>query len=651
MSVLKKWFEPEQLLQRITHQIQQSDDLIQILGTTVSEIRAFLEVDRVKVYQFAADGSGKVVAESRSGEQLPSLLGLNFPATDIPPRVRERFLKGKQRVIVDVTSKRKTLSPLNGGKNGHYFSLKESEYSSVDPCHLQYLLGMGVLASLTVPIFHQTQLWGLLAIHHGNPHQFGEQELQIIELLVNQISIAIAQSTLMGQAQQQVQHEAILKRLNARLEHSLDSEPQWQNLLTDTVEALQGCGGRLYIIPEPTEKVQELYTWGEQPSHAYLEKDSTWQEFIGIANLVKPQDSTIQPTANSWEEFGEALILGLGHPSSLGYHSSGLPIGYTLLDFYRIQRFKPLIDLFEPTPIRSILLIPLQYRQQWVGYIAIFAKNDETETLWAGEVTGKEYSSQPRPSFEPWCELKQQAHEWNLAERQLAQQIGLNLYMAVMRQRVRLMLEHQTSHDSLTHLPNRIFFNEQLSLALAKARHQGTMVGVIVLDLDRFTTINDSLGYDGGDSLLKSVAKRLQEQLTQGKETIDLPLVARWHGDEFTILLPQLDSAEQITGISQEIVNSFHLPFYVSEQELYLTASIGSALAPYDGEDAETLLKNAEAAMYCAKQQGKNTYQIYSPTIGNRDFARLELEVNLRKALARDELFLHFQPQVDLRTG
>ncbi|MBD1835717.1 EAL domain-containing protein [Cyanobacteria bacterium FACHB-472] len=204
---------------------------------------------------------------------------------------------------------------------------------------------------------------------------------------------------------------------------------------------------------------------------------------------------------------------------------------------------------------------------------------------------------------------------------------------------------HQASHDRLTELPNRLLFDERLTLALDYVHQQGEMLAVMFLDLDRFKSINDTLGHAIGDQLLQQAARRIEICLKQSD------MLARWGGDEFTLILPYIHSAEDITEIAQRILKVLEAPFVFSQQELHITASIGIALAPYDGKDAETLLKNADIAMYQAKQRGRNSFQLYTADMNIQGFDQLVLANDLYKALARDEFLLHYQPQVNLQTG
>ena len=213
------------------------------------------------------------------------------------------------------------------------------------------------------------------------------------------------------------------------------------------------------------------------------------------------------------------------------------------------------------------------------------------------------------------------------------------------RKRSEQHIHFLATHDSLTSLPNRFMFSQILNLAIESAHRYHRKLAVFFIDLDRFKNINDTLGHEAGDFLLCEMAARLKQCLRASD------VVGRLGGDEFVILLPEPENAEQIATVAQKILSASLNPIDINGQECRVTASIGICIYPDDGKDEQTLMKNADIAMYRAKEEGKNNYQFYSPDIEARSLERLMLENNLRMALERNEFFLHYQAKRNLQTG
>jgi light-regulated signal transduction histidine kinase (bacteriophytochrome) len=400
---LQQGVNQETLLHRMIKQIRRSLDLQDILTTTVTEVRLFLHTDRVKIYRFDADSSGEVIAESIHEQCLPSLLGLHFPAYDIPPAAREMFLLARQRSIVDVSAGKIGLSPLRSTEPSKPLLTQHINYRQVDPCHIQYLKAMGVQSSLVVPILEydptgqstQPKLWGLLVSHDSKPRTFLKRELKVVQQIADQVAIAISQSNLLSESRAKQQQEAIINKVTTLL-HQLPTI-QLQDALEATIAAFNGIGGRLYI-----QKTTELYTWGEQPQESdelednAIEQHPVWQNWV---TKYKP--------GQIW----------------------------AITDIYKEPYLRVLSLAFKSTPIRGIMAIPLHYRENFIGVLSIFRPEFDSEILWAGKCDNNKRQKLPRISFEVWREEKKgQAPEWKPEEVSLGQALSHNFSMAIQQQ-------------------------------------------------------------------------------------------------------------------------------------------------------------------------------------------------------------------------
>jgi len=420
--------ERETLLHRMTICIQQSLELQEILEALVVEMRSFLEIDRVMIYKFHVDGSGQVVAESADLSRLPSLLGLNFPADDIPQQARDLMRKERVQTLIDVELGRMTQTP-----PPHLFCPEDSasyNYRSLDPCHAEYLTALGVKISIALPIFHHEQLWGLLVSHHAQTKAVSKEAMQGMQLIVDQLSVAIVQSTLLTQAHEKAEREATINQITALL-HSF-ATIELQQALEETVTAFQAAGGRLYVelpalyaqvgsertVSDLTSRALKVYTCGVQPilsesaNPCFIEQCRTWRNYFQTC-----QDN--QPLA--------------------------------IDNLYQVSTWQPLHAAFQPTHIRSILIVPLQVRQQLAGYLSIFRNEISTETLWAGQFEPDERQLYPRRSFAAWRESKSgQVHPWTEGDLQLAEALGKQFAAAIEQnalyqhiQALNVNLEHQ----------------------------------------------------------------------------------------------------------------------------------------------------------------------------------------------------------------
>ncbi len=401
---LPKNIEQDDLLYRVTNCIRYSLELTETFTRIITEVRFFLAIDRVMIYKFHPDGSGKVVAESINDDILPSLLGLNFPADDIPAHAREMFVKSRGCSVVNVETREIGKSSIYETETGEMVS-EQISYRTVDPCHAKYLTAMGVKSSIVIPIFHQEQLWGLLVSHHSHKYSVSEQKLKVMQMVVAQLSVAITQNTLLTQARSQGKREVIVNNITTVL-HSLPDIPLVR-ALEKTVAAFDGCGGRICIKNKAFKSFTEclesdgnlqVYTYGKQPIIPDLAKYSLMEQY------------------SIWEEYYK----------SINYDVWGIS------DIHQIPGLQNLQDAFQTSKIRSMLMIPLQYHQQLLGYLSIFREEVDTETLWAGQFDSEKRQIYPRNSFEVWRESKiAQARHWSKEEIELAAQLGKQFSTAI----------------------------------------------------------------------------------------------------------------------------------------------------------------------------------------------------------------------------
>ncbi len=303
---------------------------------------------------------------------------------------------------------------------------------------------------------------------------------------------------------------------------------------------------------------------------------------------------------------------------NLPYDSCGLSRWYEILSsgqsIHGLTREFPATEqeLLVQCGIQSLLLVPLRLEDKFWGYLGL-------------------------------ADCCSDRH-WSKHEESALLTMAASISAAKLRQQVEEKIRYQALHDMLTGLPNRLLFDEILSKTLPNASRIGESLAVMFLDLDRFKTINDSLGHTLGDQLLINVAQRLRDSLRAGDT------VARWGGDEFIILLPRIISIDEVVQVAQRILQALECPFSLDGNELYISGSVGIALLNEESPDAESLIKHADAALYKAKELGRNNHQFYTASLGAKAPNILTLEKSLRHALERKELVVYYQPRVNILT-
>lgn len=593
------------LLRQITARIpKNTENLQEILRIAPDEICRGLDVDCVQIYRETSQGKLVLVAESHRQEVVLDVpLGCSFGTSD-RHRMSDRSFE-----LSDILSKTTQLPRqcLNERSTPPTSSPKRSTRE----------IRNSVCFSLR--LFNKK--WGYLRVERSPGRSFSLPERQLLQLLANQLAIGIERCKLRQQVWQQTQRNDALDRLGSLLQASRGAPENLQRVLEEIVVGVNGIGGRLYLQSQLMgNNSSKLYTWGEQPSDPQLEIRPSWHAWLAAFK-----------TCTSREQ-GDAVA---SHPSNPSAANHQTPFPSLIVDFQANALPQPLSQAFASTRIGSILTIALNYGDRSVGYLSVFRSGKPTQKAAsaAGGTHHRQREAPPHPS---------RTASWSVADVSFIQSASLHLYLWLVSQHVQSTLEYQASHDLLTRLPNRKQFEMRLEGALGT---DGGHLAIAILDLDGFKRVNYTLGHPVGDRLLVEVTQRLQGQLPSSA------YLARWGDDRFTILLDYNCSVEELTGIFQTVLSTFCHPFLLGEREIYITGSLGVAIAPHDGDNVPALLRNAEVAMHQAKRLNQNSYQFYASGMNRSALAELVLETDLRKASIRNEFWLDYQPQLDLTTG
>ncbi|OKH52286.1 hypothetical protein NIES2101_14885 [Calothrix sp. HK-06] len=501
----------ESLQHSILRLIGKTDDLEEILTATVRELRSFLATDRVKIYKFHPDGSGQVIAESIDDSKLPSLLGLNFPADDIPPEARELFIKLQVCSIVNVDTKVIGHSSPSDPENTEFLA-SAIHYRPVDPCHVEYLTAMGVKSSVVVPIMHGEHFWGLLVSHHAMARSVSESEIEALQMVVANLSLAISRNLLVLQLREKEAREVISQKISMILEEQVSRN--YYKALTEMVVAFNGSGGRLCLQNEYVQfsdasvksfadsliagnEEIKVYVYGEQPI---------------IPNQAKYQ---LMEQYHVWHS----------------HYESGKWDVWAITDIYKVPELRTLQVTFRPTKIRSILMIPLHYRQKLLGYLSIFSDELETVTHWAGEFDPDERQFYPRQSFQVWQESKKaQPRLWKVEEIELAKELGQKFALAIYENQIYQQIEQINPSLSASVQADRLKLEQQ---------HQQQAL------LEVVTKIRDSLDLE---TIFQTTTKEVC-QLIQADRVSVYRFDADWGGEfvgDFEAISPEWSNSSKL---------------------------------------------------------------------------------------------------------
>lgn len=331
--------------------------------------------------------------------------------------------------------------------------------------------------------------------------------------------------------------------------------------------------------------------------------------------LRKQQEAELRLWAKVFEGSNEAILITDAHLNIILVNKTYEKImGYTEEEVLGVDTAAVGARLHSHSFFRNLVHI-LKERGYWQGELINKRKNGEKFPTWYSISQVLNADGQPENYIAIFSDISE-------------------------RKKSRERIDFLAHHDSLTELPNRALLNDRLEMAINTAKRRGEKVGILFIDLDRFKNINDSLGHTAGDQILRQTAARLSAAV----RTDDT--VARLGGDEFVVLLPRVRDERSLAEVAIKLREELLLPYILEDMPLHLSPSIGIAVYPDDGDTPSTLIKNADAAMYLAKEKGRNNYQFYTPVLNARTLDRLKLEYDLRSALEQGQFELHYQPQI-----
>jgi diguanylate cyclase (GGDEF)-like protein len=359
------------------------------------------------------------------------------------------------------------------------------------------------------------------------------------------------------------------------------------------------------------EQLQAIYSLTDHLARAE-DEDAIYQEALScvVATLRSDRSAILLFDDDGVMRFKAWRGLSDRYRNSVEGHSpwsaaDKSPVSVLITDIEEEPSLEPLLEAIREEGIGALAYFPLLAQGGLVGKLMI-------------------YYNEP--------------HEFTRDEEQLAQTIARHVAFAITRRESEERVRQLAYHDELTGLPNRLLLRDRFDQALAHSRRSGQSLAIASLDLDRFKTINDTLGHSVGDALLRATADRLTSVL-RATDT-----VARIGGDEFLLVLPGISHAADAVNITEKVVSAMRLPFSVHGHELHCTASVGVTIYPDDAEDHEALRRNADIAMYRAKESGRDTHQVYAADMGHEASWRLSVDSGLRRALDREQFQLHYQP-------
>lgn len=651
ITALQQKIRQEQALHRVFQAIRNSLDLNTIFATATAETAQLLKnLDCFVVQYFPEQGLWRHIAEYRQHRDTPTTIGLEIPDAGNPFANR---LKQLQRVCVSDTA--------------DLADAIHREFAQIQPG-----------AWLLIPLVVDGQLWGSFTITTTQrPFVWLDEQVEVAQAVAHQLEIAIQQANLYRQVHLELEER---RRVEAALR---ESETRFQNMAANVPGAIfryllrpDGSDGVLYMSPG-------CYGLWEVEADAVVADASLLWEMIhpddrrAMYESVLRSAQTLEPWSFAWRittpSGREKWLEAAGQPTR---YSNGDIIWDTLiLDVSdrkqaeaALRESETRYRLLAENMNDLVCLHDLQGRYLYVspsceallGYRYDELLGQDPYTFWHPDDRDRIYQEAQATAMRGkpipvTYRIRQKSGNYIWFETLTkpildasGQVVQLQTTSRDVTERVRVekQLQYDALHDALTGLPNRCLLMERLELAINRAqRLDNYHFAVLFLDLDRFKVINDSLGHLAGDQLLIAIAQKLQATL----RSIDL--VARLGGDEFVILLEEIHDIQEVIRVTERIFAALESPFVLEGREVYTTVSIGIVLGSRAYIQATHLLRDADIAMYRAKNQGKARYAIFDVEMHTQALSRLHLENDLRRAIAQQEFVLHYQPIVALQTG